>query len=99
MSKPTITMADLQGEGEKVLCHGTVENGPGTEQIYMTNSSIGRELIWVAQKGYVDDWCITCHWEENGLTYAKEQGDKVTGWDNIRTFVDVSDEVLKHYRR
>lgn len=99
MSKPTITMADLQGEGERILHHGTVLNGDLLNQIYMTDSNIGRELMWVAQKGYVDDWCITCHWKDNGLAYATTNGDKVTFNINIRVLVDVSDEVLKHYRR
>ena len=79
-----------------VFVKGEVENSP--LGIYMTNSNKGKMLKWVAKKGYANDWCVYCHWSEQGWDYVITNGDKVTSESNIRKLVPCIDEVFKLYR-
>lgn len=79
-----------------VFAHGLIENSP--EGLYMTNTNIGKQLLWVAKKGHGNDWCIYTHWDSKGFLYVVEQGDKVNGADNIKKLVNCEPNVLKLYR-
>lgn len=48
----------------EVFAEGIAINSP--EEIYMTDRNVGKELFWVAVKGYADDWAIYMCW--NRLT-------------------------------
>lgn len=81
-----------------IFAQGVAENSPAG--LYMVDSDIGKKLLWIAKKGYgYDDWVIYCHWEENGLEYVKERGDKVSDKDNIQKLVPCDEKVLELYRR
>lgn len=79
-----------------IFAQGTIANAP--HGLYMTNSNIGKSLLWIAKKGYGNDWSIYTHWEDRGLMYVVEQGDKVTGNENIKKLVSCSTDVFKLYR-
>ena len=79
-----------------VFAHGLIENSP--EGLYMINTNIGKQLLWIAKKGHGNDWCIYTHWESKGFLYVLEQGDKVNGADNIKKLVKCDSDVLKLYR-
>jgi len=79
-----------------VFSQGEIENSP--EGLYMTNSNIGKKLLWIAKKGEANDWTIYTHWADKGFMYVMSQGDKVIGEANIRKLVRCTDEVFKQYR-
>ena len=64
----------------------------------MTNSEIGREMIWVAKRGYIHDWAIYITWKTNGLDYCISNGDKLFNPNVIRRLVPCDDEAFKMYR-
>lgn len=81
-----MTIVDLLGiPSGSIFDQGVIPNSP--EGIYMTDSNIGRNLLWVAKKGYADDWCIYTHWEDNGIGFVLIQGDKVSSKQNIQKLV------------
>jgi len=80
----------------KIFASGTLPNTP--EGLFMTNSHPGRMLLWIAKKGYGNDWAIYCHWIENGKYFVETQGDKVTALGNIKTCISCTKKVLKLYR-
>jgi hypothetical protein len=80
----------------EVFGHGVTVNSP--EGVYMTDNNLGEELMWVAKKGYDNDWCIYIHWAYNGFHFVLEQGDKVAMERHIRKLVPCDDEVYKRYR-
>lgn len=94
----TLTLEEFKKipDGE-VIASGILPNKPGG--IYMTNNRLGDPLIWVAIKGFCDDWAIYCHWEENGIEYVKTNGDKITEKFNILHCISCPDEVYNLYRR
>lgn len=67
--------------------------------LHMTNSRLNDPLIWVAIKGYGNDWAIYCHWEENGIEYVKTNGDKITSKHHIQRCISCTDVVYSLYRR
>lgn len=68
--------------------------------IYMTNSDIGRKLLWIAKKGMANDWCIYFgRWANiNNIETIKSNGDKVRDEKNIQKLITCSPEVLRAYR-
>ena len=80
---------------ETVFAQGEIENSP--DGIFMTDSDIGRKMIWAAKKGGVNDWAIYIHWAVRGIDYVISNGDKVTVECNIRKLVPCTDEVFKMY--
>lgn len=79
-----------------VFVSGVIENSP--EGIYMTDSDIGRNLVWAAKVGWAHDWVIYCYWESAGLDYALSNGDTVCSESNIRKLVPCDEEAFKRYR-
>lgn len=94
----TLTKAqfDLIPRGE-IFASGVLPNSP--DGLNMISASQGKELLWVAVKGWGNDWAIYCHWLENhDVEFVKEQGDKVTMESNIKRCIECDDEVFKLYR-
>lgn len=81
---------------ESIIAQGIIENSP--EGIYMTNDKIGKKLIWVAKRGVIHDWAIYVSWEENGLQYALDFGDKLYDEKHIKKLVPCTEEAFKMYR-
>lgn len=89
---------------------GITTNSP--EGVYMTDSNIGREMLWVAKRGYIHDWAIYIHWAttnpgrfEMGLElipttpeYVIQYGQKIIIKENIKKLVECSDEAFALYR-
>lgn len=82
-------------DGE-VFAKGEIENSP--TGLNMTSSNIYKMLKWVAVKGHAEDWCIYCHWSENGYDYARSNGDKVVSEGNIKLLVPCTKDVFLKYR-
>lgn len=80
-----------------IFAQGEAINSP--DDIYMVNSDIGRKLLWIAKRGEIYDWAIYIHWEDKGLDYVIEQGDKIRDNTNIQKLVPCTDEALKMYRK
>jgi hypothetical protein len=82
----------------RIFAIGILPNSP--EGLYMESAPrlIGKELIWLAKKGFGNDWSIYTHWREKGFAFVETNGDKITGKDNILKCVKCSNAVLKLYR-
>jgi len=81
----------------QVFAVGIEPNSP--DGIYMTNYNIGKSLLWIAIKGFGDDWTIYCGWlDSNSIYELKKHGDKVHSHEHIIKCVDCSAEVLEKYR-
>lgn len=80
-----------------VISSGVLPNSP--EGIYMTNNRLGDDLLWVAIKGYGNDWAIYCYWSENGIEFVKTNGDKIHSEEHIQKCVPCTEEVYNLYRR
>jgi len=92
-----LTLEELKAmEPGIVFAHGVIENSP--DGLYMSNSNIGKKLIWVAKRGGIHDWAIYVHWEELGIAHVLAEGDKVSKY-NVRKIVKCNDEALKWYRQ
>ena len=79
-----------------IFAKGIAINEP--EGIYMTDFRRGDKLLWIAKKGYANDWCIYLHWEESGEAFVESNGDKVMNIVYIRRLVHCTDEVFTLYR-
>ena len=99
MIKPILSMQVFNSiKPGEVIAQGVANNHPNG--LYMTDSNFGRELRWVALKGYANDWCLYCHWaNEHTWEGVIHQGDKIMSNIFIRNVLDVDDEVMKRYRR
>jgi hypothetical protein len=64
----------------------------------MSAQSVGRMLIWVAIRGYIEDWAIYVHWADKGLDYVIQNGDKITNIHHIKQLVHCNDAALSLYR-
>ena len=84
---------DKLAKGE-VFATGVQPNSP--EGLFMTRS--GGNLRWVAVKGYADDWCIYCHWEDSSVEYIKQSGDKLHNPQHIKMCVPCDKIVFNSYR-
>lgn len=84
-------------EPDSIISWGIIPNHP--EGLYMTDSNIGKELIWVAKRGGYHDWAIYTHWAEKGIDYVLTNGDKVTTDSNIKKLVPCDEEALRMYRK
>lgn len=83
-----------------MFAQGIALNQPGGLYMESAPHLQGKELQWVAKKGYgYDDWSIYCHWAEHGLQYVLDHGDKVTSRENILKLVPCDEEMLSHYRK
>lgn len=94
-----LTTKDLESmEPGTVFAHGTVINSP-EGGIYMTESDVGRMLMWAAVRGHgIPDWTVYIHWADRGLDYVINNGDKIINQDNVKALVPCSDEAFKWYR-
>lgn len=79
-----------------IITKGTTSNSE--EGIFMTSHAPGRELLWVAKVGGINDWAIYIGWKDGGMTHVIQYGDKVTDITNIRKLVPCTDEALEMYR-
>ncbi len=61
-------------------------------------SNSGKELLWIAKKGYGNDWCIYIHFATKSIEFISKQGDKVMSEHNIRKLVSCDETVFKKYR-
>jgi len=92
-----LTLEKLKAmQPNEVIDCGIAPNSP--EGIFMTDSNIGKELLWVAKRGRIHDWTIYCHWKEKGMQYVLDCGDKITSKANIQKLVLCDDEAFKMYR-
>jgi hypothetical protein len=66
------------------------------EGVNMTTS--GKDLKWVAKKGFANDWCIYIHFSNYSDEYVEQSGDKVTFEKHIRKLVPCNYEVFRKYR-
>lgn len=80
----------------EVFATGVFPNS--AEGLFMTDSNPGRMLRWVAKKGWGDDWCVYCYWDEWDVEQVAQSGDKVGTEKHIRKCVPCTDEVFKKYR-
>ena len=65
----------------------------------MTNTNIGKKLLWVARRGGgPSDWAIYTHWQEMGIDYVLSNGDKVRDRENVKKLVPCTKEALDEYR-
>jgi hypothetical protein len=80
----------------KVFAQGVIKNS--LEGIYMTDSRIGENLMWVAKRGGIYDWAIYIHWEISGFNYVLTSGDKVQSKEYIQKLIPCDKEALKMYR-
>lgn len=95
--KDTLTLDMLKEMAPgTIFAEGEIENSP--EGLFMTNSDIGRKLLWVAKRGGFHDWAIYTHWKDSGRSHVLSNGDKVTSEDNIKKLVPCTEEALKMYR-
>lgn len=83
-------------ESHSIIAQGEATNSP--EDIFMTDSDIGRGMRWVAKRGLIDDWAIYIHWNEHDIDYIKKHGIKLTGKDNIKKLVPCTPEAFERYR-
>ena len=88
----------IEIEPGALIAGGIALNAP--DQLYMTSDRVGEELIWVAIKGFADDWAIYTYWKEEGVDqdYVKSNGDKVASEQHIKFLVKCTEEVYKAYR-
>jgi hypothetical protein len=92
-----LTLQSLKDmEPFKVFATGIVENSP--DGVFMTTSSIGKKLMWVAKRGEIHDWAIYIHWAENGENYARDYGDKVVAKEYIKKLVPCDESAFNMYR-
>lgn len=95
MEKLTLKMLD-EITPSSVFAKGITTNSP--DGIYMTNNDLGKNLLWVAKRGRINDWAIYIHWAERGEDYVIDHGDKVTSPSNIKKLVPCTDEAFNRYR-
>lgn len=62
-------------------------------------ANTGKELKWVAVKGYANDWCIYCHFASESFDSVEMNGDKVILEHNIQRVVPCTKGVYAKYRR
>ena len=79
-----------------VFAQGEIENSPNG--VYMTDTNVGRKMIWVAKRGYIHDWAIYIHWANMGIEYIISNGDKVRDITNVKKLVPCDEEAIKMYR-
>lgn len=92
-----LTLQQLKDMPPGIFAYGTCINSP--EDVYMTDSNIGKELMWVAVRGGIWDWAIYIYWaEDNSIGYIADYGDKVRNVDYIKRFVPCDEEAFKMYR-
>jgi len=81
-------------EPDTIFATGTaIDNELG---LFMANT--GKELRWVAVKGYNNDWCIYCHFADKSQYWIMDHGDKVCSERNIKMCMPCDDEAFKRYR-
>lgn len=80
----------------ETIATGITTNDP--DGIFMADIDLHRELLWIAQRGYGNDWTIYVHWATNGLEFVKHNGDKVKSHHNIIKLVPCTPDVLALYR-
>ena len=90
-----LTLDELKEMKPGVFAYGEIENSP--EGLYMTNSNIGKKLIWIAKRGEIHDWAIYVHWADKGFAHALSNGDKIFK-SNARKVMQCTDEALSWYR-
>jgi hypothetical protein len=83
-------------EDGNIIMVGQIENSP--DKIYMTDMNIGKMLLWVAKKGFGNDWTIYTHWAENGINNVLTNGDKIINKEYIKKLTNCTDEILNLYR-
>ena len=79
---------------EKIFANGEIVDSP--LGINMTNS--GKQLRWVAIRGWSNDWCIYCHFATNDWDYIARSGDKVCMKEHIKRLVPCDEETFARYR-
>ena len=78
----------------EVFQTGVLPNSP--EGLFMTRA--GGSLRWVAVKGYSNDWCIYCHFDNHTVEWIKARGDKLHNEQHIKLCVPCEPEVFQAYR-
>lgn len=97
MEKLTIEKLKEMSPGR--FAQGTIQNGPGEDQIYMTNTGIGRELKFVARRGQIHDWAVYVGWsDEMSFARVETNGQKVYIAEYIKRMVDCDESAMKMYR-
>lgn len=92
-----LTLDQLKAMPAKtVFATGEIPNSP--EGIYMTDTDEGRMLLWAAKRGGYHDWTIYIHWENMGIDFVINNGDKVTSEQNIKKLVPCEDAAFELYR-
>lgn len=79
-----------------VFSTGEIENSE--DGIYMTNSNIGKKMIWIAKRGEIYDWAIYIHWADKGIEFVEKSGDKIHSEKYIKKLVPCDAESFKMYR-
>lgn len=69
-----------------------------SDDLYMTNDNIGKELLWVAKRGQIYDWAIYVHWKERGQEFVTHMGNKLQNKELIQKLVPCDEEALALYR-
>lgn len=93
-----LTLQKLQSiQPDTAFASGTCTNSP--EDIYMTSSNIGKQMSFVAVKGYNNDWAIYIGWAHLSLDHIRSNGDKLQNRDYIKKLVPCDEDALRAYRR
>lgn len=93
--KITLDMFNQIPAGD-VFASGIAENNE--QGLFMTTSDAGNLLLWVAKKGYANDWTMYCHWLGKGHDFVLNNGDKVFDRNNRDRVLKTDDEVNKLFR-
>lgn len=106
MKKLTIERLEEMKPGEAIN-FGIAVNEPGG--IYLTDSRVGDEIIWVACRGKgAPDWAIYAHWKfetpgrslESPIDWIKTHGQKIYDRTNVEKLLGkLPDDVWERYRK
>jgi len=92
-------------DGE-VFADGIIKNNP--EGFFVTRENLDRDILWIAQKGFGEDFTIYYGWAEPqegdpegvpvGMSMIITNGDKMYNKEIIRKVLPMEDEVFSKYR-
>ena len=101
-----LTLESLKKMQPGVFITGTCINNPPNPnsisklpEIYMTNSNLGREMKFVAKRGFYHDWAIYLDWsDEKSFEEVESNGNKLYTKEYIQMLVPCDDEAMNMYR-
>ena len=80
-------------DGEEFAKGLTVDSPEGANMM-----GTGKQMRWVAVKGWAQDWCIYINWSWYTYYDVAREGDKVIDKQNIQNLVPCTFDVMARYR-